>query len=492
MPVLGLAALVVLLLTILAFRSGAGRAEVIAATGGPGRVLHSLPGYHGQYVAIWTAFPALVVFILWALLAGRAADALVLNELPEAVARLAPFEQAAFLDAARKIAAGAASGISATDPLYAAASEVGARHLGLMTATRLAAAIGMVIAAGLGFLFARSQLSARLRARNRVEGWVQGLLVGSSVIAIATTLGIVASLVFETFRFFQEVSPFNFLFGLQWSAQTSIRADQVGGSGEFGAVPLFYGTLVISAIAMLVAVPTGLFAAIFLSEYAGPGVRRVVKPVLEVLAGIPTVVYGFFALLTVAPFVRGMGEALNGALLWLFTLPGLRDLWFVPDLPEVLIEAQPTSALAAGLVMGIMIIPFVSSLSDDVINAVPQSLRDGSLAMGATKSETVRNVVLPAALPGIVGAILLAVSRAVGETMIVVMAAGQRAQITPNPFSDVTTVTVQIVDLLTGDTEFDSPKTLSAFALGFVLFVVTLAFNFIALRVVQKYREKYD
>jgi phosphate transport system permease protein len=426
------------------------------------------------------------------LLAGRAVDATVLNSLPEMVANKPAFEQAAFLDAARKIAAGAASGISATDPDYAVAADIGAQHQGLMDLSRLAAAIGMVVAAALGFLFARSQLSARLRARNRVEGWVQGLLIGSSVIAIATTLGIVASLVFETFRFFQEVNPFNFLFGLQWSAQTSIRADQVGGSGEFGAVPLFYGTLVISAIAMLVAVPTGLFAAIFLSEYAGPGVRRVVKPVLEVLAGIPTVVYGFFALLTVAPFVRGMGEALNGALLWLFTLPGLRDLWFVPDLPEILIEAQPTSALAAGLVMGIMIIPFVSSLSDDVINAVPQSLRDGSLAMGATKSETVRNVVLPAALPGIVGAILLAVSRAVGETMIVVMAAGQRAQITPNPFSDVTTVTVQIVDLLTGDTEFDSPKTLSAFALGFVLFVVTLAFNFIALRVVQKYREKYD
>jgi phosphate transport system permease protein len=258
-----------------------------------------------------------------------------------------------------------------------------------------------------------------------------------------------------------------FIFGLEWSPQVAIRADQVGSSSSFGAVPLFTGTLMVSAIAMLVAVPAGLMSAIDLSEYASSNVRNYTKPALEILAGIPTVVYGFFAALTVAPFVRELGASMG-------------------------VSISSESALAAGAVMGVMIIPFISSLSDDVITAVPQSMRDGSLAMGATKSETIRNVIIPAALPGIVGGILLAVSRAIGETMIVVMAAGLAAKLTANPLETVTTVTVQIVTLLTGDQEFDSPKTLAAFALGLMLFSVTLVLNIFALRIVKKYREQYE
>jgi phosphate transport system permease protein len=292
-------------------------------------------------------------------------------------------------------------------------------------------------------------------------------LIVSSTIAIFTTVGIILSLLFEALRFFDRVPLSEFLFGTRWSPQEALRADQVGSSGSFGAVPVFTGTLLITAIAMFVAAPVGLFAAIYLSEYASPRVRSWVKPIMEVLAGIPTVVYGFFAALTVAPIVRDLGNSIG-------------------------LATASESALAAGLVMGVMIIPYVSSLSDDVINAVPQSLRDGAYGLGATRSEAIRSVVIPAALPGIVGALLLGVSRAIGETMIVVMAAGLAANLTANPLDNVTTVTVQIVTLLVGDQEFDSAKTLSAFALGLVLFVVTLGLNIIALRVVQKYREKYD
>src|SRR5690606_33271974 len=291
-------------------------------------------------------------------------------------------------------------------------------------------------------------------ARNIVERAVMVAMIVSSGIAILTTIGIVLSLLFESMRFFAQVPITEFLFGLHWSPQTALRADQVGSSGSFGAVPVFAGTLLSTLIAMLVAVPIGLLSAIYMSEYATPRIRSVAKPVLEILAGIPTVVYGFFAALTVAPFFRDWGAAIG-------------------------LDVSSESALAAGVVMGIMIIPFVSSLSDDVMNAVPQSLRDGSYALGATKSETIKQVIFPAALPGIVGAILLAVSRAIGETMIVVMAAGLAANLTANPFEAVTTVTVQIVTLLVGDQEFDSPKTLAAFALGLVLFLVTLALNVI-------------
>ncbi len=303
--------------------------------------------------------------------------------------------------------------------------------------------------------------------RKRVELLITTFLISCACIAIFTTVGIVLSVLFESIRFFQAVPITDFLFGLEWSPQTAIRSDQVGSSGAFGAVPLFAGTFLITIIAMIIAVPLGLMSAIYLSEYATPMVRAFAKPLLEILAGIPTVVYGFFAALTVAPMIRRTADSLG-------------------------FDVSSESALAAGVVMGIMILPFVSSLSDDVINSVPQAMRDGSYGLGATRSETIRKVILPAALPGIVGSFLLAVSRAIGETMIVVMAAGLAANLTANPFESVTTVTVQIVTLLVGDQEFDSPKTLAAFALGLVLFVITLILNVIALRVVRKYKEQYE
>jgi phosphate transport system permease protein len=293
-----------------------------------------------------------------------------------------------------------------------------------------------------------------------------GLLL-AALIAVLTTIGIVLSLVFESFRFFQRVPMSDFLFGLEWSPQTAIRAEQTGSSGLFGAVPLITGTLLISAIAMTVAAPLGLLSAIYLAEYATEKTRGLIKPLLELLAGIPTVVYGFFAALVIAPMLRNGGENLG-------------------------FQISSESALAAGITMGVMIIPLVSSLSDDVINAVPQSLRDASYGLGATQSETITKVILPAAIPGIAGSLLLATSRAIGETMIVVMAAGLAANLTANPLEAVTTVTVQIVTLLTGDQEFDSAKTLSAFALGLLLFIITLCLNVIALKIVDRYKEQYD
>ncbi|MEW7006351.1 phosphate ABC transporter permease subunit PstC [Lentilitoribacter sp. EG35] len=293
------------------------------------------------------------------------------------------------------------------------------------------------------------------------------LLVACSSVAILVTIGIVMSLIFETIRFFKQVPITDFLFGLHWSPQTAITAEVVGSSGAFGAVPLITGTLLISFIAMLIATPLGLASAVYLAEFASKRTRAIAKPLLEMLAGIPSVVYGFFAALTIAPFIRDSGAAVG-------------------------FQISSESALAAGIAMGIMVVPLVSSLSDDVINSVPQSLRDASLGMGATHAETVRNVVLPAAIPGIAGSLLLATSSAIGETMIVVMAAGLAANLTLNPFEAVTTVTVQIVTLLTGDQEFDSAKTLSAFALGLFLFVITLVLNVIALKIVNHFREQYD
>jgi phosphate transport system permease protein len=314
---------------------------------------------------------------------------------------------------------------------------------------------------------ARRRIDLALPARVLVERVVRGFMALCSVLAILITVGIVLSLFFEALRFFALVSPLEFFFGVQWSPQMAMRADQVGSSGAFGAIPVFVGTMLITSIAVAVAGPAGLMSAVYLSEYASSTTRAWVKPTLEILAGIPTVVYGFFAALTVAPWVRAAGELIG-------------------------LDVASESALAAGLIMGVMIIPFVSSLSDDVINAVPQTLRDGAYALGATRSETIRQVILPAALPGIVGALLLATSRAIGETMIVVMAAGLAANLTVNPLEAVTTVTVQIVSLLVGDQEFDSAKTLAAFALGLVLFAVTLSLNVVALRTVRRYREKYD
>ena len=319
------------------------------------------------------------------------------------------------------------------------------------------------------------RISKNNKARHDVEKILTGLLFVCSLVAILTTMGIIFSLLFESLKFFSAINIFDFLFGMNWSPQRAFVSDASAITaleyenlkGAFGSVPLFAGTAFIALIAMLVAVPIGLFSGIYMAEYASSKVRKYSKPIIEILAGIPTVVYGFFAALTVGPFFRELGEKLN-------------------------LEVSSESALAAGLVMGVMIIPYVSSLSDDVINAVPQSLRDGSYAIGATKSETIKNVVIPAALPGIVGSVLLAVSRAIGETMIVVMAAGLAANLTINPLESTTTITTQIVMLLIGDQEFDSPKTQSAFALGLTLFFATLILNYIALRFVKKYREKYE
>ncbi len=443
----------------------AGRGRSLALVGGPGHGpgLHSLPGYYGYFVAIWCALPALALVLFWVLVEPRVVTALVIEGLPASYQALSAGELNLLVNNIQNLASGDVVSIDIDDNLQAAAD----RYNELLVSSRQLLAILALGLAVLGGALAWRRIEPDLRARNRVEAVVRWLLIAASSIAIFTTIGIVLSVLFEAIRFFQKVPITEFLFRLNWSPQMAIRADQVGSSGSFGAVPLFTGTLLITAIAMVVAVPVGLMTAIWLAEYASTRVRNTAKPLLEVLAGIPTVVYGFFAALTVAPWVRRMGESAG-------------------------IEVASESALAAGLVMGIMIIPLVSSLSDDAINAVPTAMRDGALGLGSTRSETMTKVILPAALPGIVGGILLAVSRAIGETMIVVMAAGLAANLTANPFEAVTTVTVQIVTLLVGDQEFDSAKTLAAFALGLMLFVVTLILNVIGLHVVRKYREEYD
>jgi phosphate transport system permease protein len=455
--------LVAVLLGLSTFAYQHARRKALRSVSGNVSDLHSLPSYHGAYVAIWCGLPALIVIALWVLLQTDLVERMVLSGIAEGTADMTAGQISLLLSDIRNLATG---DITSRTPsplvLEAAQRYAELQRLGFILMTGSA----IVLASG-GLFFALKAIQPALRARPQVERIIRAILFIASVIAILTTVGIILSLMFESIRFFGQVNPFEFLFGLTWSPQTALRADQVGGSGAFGAVPVFAGTLLITLIAMIVAVPIGLMAAIYMAEYASPRTRALVKPALEILAGIPTVVYGFFAALTVGPLFRGLGESVG-------------------------LPVASESALAAGLVMGVMIIPFVSSLSDDVINAVPQSLRDGSYALGATQSETIRQVVLPASLHGIVGAVLLAVSRAIGETMIVVMAAGLSANLTANPLEAVTTVTVQIVTLLVGDQEFDSAKTLAAFALGLVLFLATLVLNVIALRVVRKYREEYD
>ena len=442
-----------------------GRRRAVAVGGGLGRArrLHSLPKYYGYYTALWCVLPGILLLLVWTALSDAVVTDRVIASLPEALRSQSEAQLSLTLNDIRNLAAG-----QMVDESRRAEFAVAADLYNNLRAASQRLLSGLIIAFSFaGFAVAWLRLRPQLRARNYVEMAIQVVLIAASMVAIFTTLGILLSVTFEAIRFFRQVPFDDFLFGLTWSPQTAIRADQVGSSGAFGAVPLFAGTLLISGIALFVAVPIGLMIAIYLSEYARPALRRVVKPIVEVLAGIPTVVYGYFAALTVAPVIRQVGASLG-------------------------LNVASESALGAGLVIGVMIIPFVSSLSDDVINAVPQSLRDGSYGLGATKSETIKRVVLPAALPGIVGGVLLAASRAIGETMIVVMAAGLSANLTANPLASVTTVTVQIVTLLVGDQEFDSPKTLAAFALGLVLFVVTLILNIIALQVVRRYREQYD
>ena len=443
---------------------------------------HSRPGQHGTYALIWTAVPALIVLTAASAFAPGIEQQLTASGAPEAVHQLEPFRREAFFADARAVGDGRPAVQIWSAPLAELLPVEGQRAARISQMLDFGGIAGAALAALLGGLFVFGQIRPGMRARNRVEGWIVGLLFACSAVAILTTIGIIASLVYDSVRFFSAVPLTEFLFGTQWSPQTAIRADQVGSTGAFGALPLFAGTFLIMIIAMTVAAPVGLFSAIYLSEYAGPVFRATVKPVLEILAGVPTVVYGFFAALTVGPafreFFNGLGALLVGG-----PLDGLG---------QYLMLVQNQMALVAGAVMGIMLIPFVSSLSDDIINAVPQSLRDGSYAMGATRSETVKRVLLPAALPGVAGAMLLAMSRAIGETMIVTMAAGLAASLTLNPLDTVTTVTVQIVTLLTGDQEFNSTKTLSAFGLGLTLFLVTLVLNIIAQRIVQTYRQQYD
>ncbi|WP_299593922.1 phosphate ABC transporter permease subunit PstC [uncultured Microbulbifer sp.] len=449
-----------LLLILVAYGTGFSRAVGAARSRGGIRSLASLPNYYGVHTALWCGLPALVILAAWLIFDDAIIRMLVMGGLADKPDSISG--QNLLYAQIQNMAAGKLIGEGT--PQVAAAAE----HLASLRQSGqwLQTALILILSLGLG-AFALLQVSPEMRAREKVEKVLRAILMACACAAIFTTVGILMSVLFESLRFFQSVPVTEFLFGLHWSPQMALREDQVGSSGAFGAVPLFTGTLMVSAIAMFVAVPVGLMSAIYLAEYAGNRVRAFAKPLIEILAGVPTVVYGFFAALTVAPFVREVAQSVG-------------------------LEASSESALAAGLVMGVMIIPFVSSLSDDVINAVPQSLRDGALGLGSTKSETVRKVVIPAALPGIVGGVLLAVSRAIGETMIVVMAAGLAANLTANPLESVTTVTVQIVTLLVGDQEFDSPKTLAAFALGLMLFISTLILNFIALHVVRKYREQYD
>ena len=455
--------IILLVLSSVAYYMGRRRAFAVAGSAAEIKHLHSRPTYYGTLTAIWCGIPALILFGFWLAFESSIVTQLVVSDLPEKIRNLPAARLNLVVNDIKNLVSGnIVSG--EIDPTMQAAAD---HYRNLKATSNAALAVISISVAIIGLLIVRAKIKPELRARNIVEQVVKYILIACSTIAIFTTIGIVLSVLYEAILFFKAVPITEFLFGLKWSPQTAIRSDQVGSSGAFGAVPVFLGTALISAIAMVVAVPIGLMSAIYLSEYANTKFRAAAKPLIEILAGIPTVVYGFFAALTVAPFIRNTGEVLG-------------------------LSVSSESALAAGLVMGIMIIPFVSSLSDDFINAVPQALRDGAYSLGATQSETIKQVVLPAALPGIVGGVLLAVSRAIGETMIVVMAAGLAANLTVNPLKAVTTVTVQIVTLLVGDQEFDSAKTLAAFALGLLLFIVTLLLNVIALHVVRKYREQYE
>ena len=457
--------IIAILLTLASVSYILGRQKAVRIAGGKAGIknLHSLPAHYGTLTALWCGIPALLVFVCWLAFQDTFITSLVVSDLPEQF-RSYPEDR---LNLVVNDIKNLVSGNIISGDVDMTMIKTANHYRNLMATSKAALGVVVLVVAIMGALTILKLIKPQTRARNQVERFVKILLVFCSTIAIFTTIGIVLAVLYEAIRFFKVVPITEFLFGLDWSPQMAIRDDQVGSSGAFGAIPVLVGTMMISAIAMFIAVPIGLMAAIYLSEYAGKKVRATVKPLMEILAGIPTVVYGFFAALTVAPFIRNSGSLIG-------------------------LDVSSESALAAGLVMGIMIIPFVSSLSDDVINAVPQTLRDGAYSLGATQSETIRQIIVPAALPGIVGSILLAVSRAIGETMIVVMAAGLSANLTANPLKAVTTVTVQIVTLLVGDQEFDSPKTLAAFALGLLLFVITLLLNVVALQVVRKYREQYE
>ncbi|MBL4822309.1 MAG: phosphate ABC transporter permease subunit PstC [Colwellia sp.] len=464
---------VLLGLTLFSYWFGVQRSLQVAGGAEHKKELTSLPQQFGLLTAMVCGLPALITLLIFNSAEQIIVEQLLTSTLPLNIQSLSTVDIGLYLNnihamASSESATNLLQGLDIGSDIYVQNQYQAAFTLQELNqqALWLKTALVLIIACVSVTVLVR-KFSLTYPARQKSESIIRALLVASSAVAILTTLGIIISVLFESIHFFKSVSPVEFMFGTQWSPQTAMRVDQVGGSGSFGAIPLFAGTMLITFIAMLLAVPVGLMIAIYLSQYASVKLRAFAKPMLEILAGIPTVVYGFFAALTVAPVIRNVGESLG-------------------------LSVASESALAAGLVMGTMIIPFVSSLSEDAISAVPNSLKEASFGMGATKSETVLKVLLPAALPGIVGAILLAVSRAIGETMIVVMAAGMAANLTANPLDSVTTVTVQIVTLLTGDQEFDSPKTLAAFALGLMLFITTLGLNVLALKVVRKYREQYD
>ena len=444
-------------LTLIAFYTGRHRAFSYKSHSH----LKALPKHYGFLTALWSGIPALLLLTVWTLANPAYLQQQIVNSLPQSIASQDSATLELYLN---NINLAIQNNSPAVDPIMQ--NAIDSFQQAEQNSRVLVSAMILVLCLS-GIIFGLSKALINIHARIGIEKAIKLFLMLCSGVAIFTTIGIVLSVLFESLRFFDSVPFADFMFGTNWSPQTAMRADQAGSSGSFGAIPLFVGTMLISAIALVIAVPIGLLTAIYLSEYASPRFRTIAKPTLELLAGIPTVVYGFFAALSVAPLIRDLGQSVG-------------------------LSVASESALAAGIVMGVMIIPFVSSLSDDVIRAVPQAMRDGSLGLGATQSETIKQVIIPAALPGIVGGVLLAASRAIGETMIVVMAAGLAANLTANPLDAVTTVTVQIVTLLTGDQEFDSPKTLAAFALGLMLFLTTLVLNVIALHIVRKYREQYE
>ena len=480
---LGLLCLILAALAVTGYVLGQRRA--VASAKGDIRVLHSLPSYYGSITALGVVIPAAAILIVWLLGEGFVIQQSALSQISPSDIRDGSSLNLAMADVTR-LANGlsvlSANGVDTAtlekDPaaLKTALGDAGVAMGNDPTVSMIAAAeavrttsrqsrialsvVALILALG-GLFWGYSRINPEFRARNATERVALGLLIGASLIAVLTTVGIVASLLSQTIHFFELYPAVDFFFSTKWDPK-------FGGGSSLGIWPLIWGTLYVSVISLVVAVPIGLFSAIYLAEYASNRVRSIVKPLIEVLAGIPTIVYGLFALITVGPL--------------------LRDFIAKP----LAMGNSSSSVMTAGLVMGIMVIPFVSSLSDDIINAVPQSLRDGSLGLGATPSETIRQVVIPAALPGIVGAVLLAASRAIGETMIVVLGAGAAAKLSLNPFDAMTTVTVKIVSQLTGDTEFNSPETLVAFALGLTLFTLTLCLNIIALVIVRKYREQYE
>ncbi|MWC18807.1 phosphate ABC transporter permease subunit PstC [Acinetobacter johnsonii] len=452
---------VLLALIAIAYQMGLSQSRNLAGKGNNSAKLHSRPGYYGALVALWCGIPAFLILIVWNIVEPNVLNHVVLNHVP---AQVAATLDAASTDVLINRVEAIASGFGVTDT-PAAYELAAAEQLAKLQSIGTFAKIAVVICAALvGLVAAKKRIATQFRARNQVEKTINVALALCSGVAILTTIGIVMSMFSEAMRFFHFVSPLDFFFGTEWNPgfSTSGSAD-----GSYGLLPLLWGTLMVSGIALLVAVPVGLMIAIYLAEYASSGFRSWAKPTIEVLAGIPTIVYGVFALMIIGPFFKMLGESVG-------------------------LHINATSALTAGFVMGIMIIPFVSSLSDDIITQVPRALRDGSLGLGATKSETIRQVVIPAALPGIIGAFLLAASRAIGETMIVVLAAGNSPLLHANPLEAISTVTITIVNQLTGDTDFASPQALVAFALGLTLFVITLGLNIVALYIVRKYREQYD